>query len=518
MAYRDSGGMATQQSTPNVAMKGKAVQQITDTKPLLSKTKGVKFKSGAESDKIYKVSKEVSTTGAMPIPKVLRITNSGATPVVIMSGYETFSNTGVSAGAVKYLHALVLPGENIMLPVRAGISEHTTGHLLDGTLVDNTKPSSTMKTAITSFLDGGVNASVSTLTLDDNEGSPAAAVGFFRVGDKIRVDDEIMEVLTISANTGTEATITVRRGVDSSTAASHSTNVQVHLPYHNSYQKFDKYSSPQTDSLGKFKAHNMFGLARVNGVAVGTLQGITPGSFSLKFYTEGGWQSLGMSGITAGTKTGLVANQEYRLNITVDGGSEFSDLTFTTDASNLRFGGKNGLIEKIQEALDTQFSTAGSNLFERGVNVGIVEGDLRFTSATNKSTSAIALANASGGTNFFGVGRIPAVTNVQTEPARVPDDIVYDNVTYTENPNTTAFAYDDGKGNIFGAARGKISYETGFVDFVGPVEAEFEFSVILSGAFSGKLDSEDTHKNSLVDVYANTNTQKFTGQEEVAGW
>tara|TARA_Y100000593_G_scaffold93672_1_gene189439 strand:- start:2678 stop:4243 length:1566 start_codon:yes stop_codon:yes gene_type:complete len=513
-----SSGMNTGGYSQRGSQKGKAIAQITDTKPVLSKSKGVKYKSGAVSDKIYTVSKDVSTTGAMPIPKVLRVTNDGGTPVVIMSGYETYSAVGTSANNVQYLHSLVLPGENIILPVRAAISTHTDGHLLDGTAVDNATPAAAMKAALASALDGAVSStSATTFNVDNDAGSPSAAVGFYRIGDKIRIDNEILEITAIAENTGTEAQLTVRRGVDGSAAATHADDAVISLAFHNGYQKFDKYSLPQTDTSGKYKATNMFGVGRVNGVAVDALQGITPGSFALKFYTEGGWQSLGLSGITNGTITGLAASTTYAFNIAVDGGSVFANLSFTTDATNLRFGGVNGLIEKLQNAFDAQYYTAG-NLFEKKVSVGIVDGDLRFSSGSNLSTSAIALAAPSSGTTPFGVGRFPAVGDVRTEAKRLPDDVIYDSVTYASNPNQKVFAYDDGQGNIFGAARGTINYETGAIDFTGPKEAEFVYSVIHSGAFSGKLDSEDTHKNSLVDVYANTTSQKWNGSVLVEGW
>tara|TARA_Y100000004_G_scaffold97144_1_gene108681 strand:+ start:4684 stop:6291 length:1608 start_codon:yes stop_codon:yes gene_type:complete len=506
-----------------------AAISILDTKPALSKQKGVQYKAGAVSDKIYSISKDVSTTGAMPMPKILRITNDGGTPIVIMTGYETVTNLTTMKNDVQYIHSLVLPGENIILPVRAAISNHTDKHLLGGTAVDNSTPAAALHTDITTAkIDGSGLASGTTATtfdVDDNAGSPSAQVGWFRIGDKIRIDDEIMEVTAIADNTGTEAQLTVIRGVDGSTAATHSDNTAIAFAFHNSYQKFDKYSSAQTDSLGKYKNTNMFALGRTNGFVVDGgdssvtgLSGITPGSFSLKFYTEGGYTSLGMSGINSGTLTGLVVSTEYKFNITVDDGSVYENLSITTDATNQRFGGKNGLIEKLQDALDTQFRTAGSNLFERKVNVSIVEGDLRFSSGTNKSTSAILLAAPTSGTTIFGVGRIPAVGNVVKVDARLPDDVVYDRITYATNPNTKAFAYDNGAGEIFGAARGSINYETGAIDFTGPKDADFVFSVLHSGVFSGKLDSEDTHKNALVDVYANTTSQKWNGSVLVEAW
>ena len=96
--------------------------------------------------------------------------------------------------------------------------------------------------------------------------------------------------------------------------------------------------------------------------------------------------------------------------------------------------------------------------------------------------------------------------------------MIYDPITYAQIPNSSAFAYDDGRGNISGAAKGKISYETGSIDFRGPINSEFVYSVIHSGPFSGKLDSEDTHKTALTDIYANTTSQKWNGKIKLETW
>ena len=132
----------------------------------------------------------------------------------------------------------------------------------------------------------------------------------------------------------------------------------------------------------------------------------------MKFYNNG-YQELGMSGITPNTESGLAASTAYAFNITVDGGSVFASLSFTTDASNTKFGGNNGVLSKIQSALDTQFYTAG-NLFEKGVTVSIVNGDIRFASTNRTRASAILLAAPSSGTTPFGVGRITAIGSVES--------------------------------------------------------------------------------------------------------
>lgn len=61
-----------------------------------------------------------------------------------------------------------------------------------------------------------------------------------------------------------------------------------------------------------------------------------------------GYQELGLSGITASTKTGLVASTVYYFKIAVDGGTAL-ELSITTDGSNGNFGGRNGLIQKCKK-------------------------------------------------------------------------------------------------------------------------------------------------------------------------
>ena len=149
---------------------------------------------------------------------------------------------------------------------------------------------------------------------------------------------------------------------------------------------------------------NFFGYGRTSNVIS---DGIVPGSVCFKFYNSG-YQELGLSGITANTNTGLAVSTAYQFTIAVDGGSAY-DLDLTTDSSNTNFGGKNGVLSKIQDVFDTQYYTTSSNLFGKKVTVGIVNGDVRFTSGSHLSTSAIALGDSSGGdTDIWGVGRIPS--------------------------------------------------------------------------------------------------------------
>jgi len=350
------------------------------------------------------------------------------------------------------------------------------------------------------LIDGAINDSVTSVTVDDGD--------FFRVGDLLRFGDEIVEVTAISTND-----LTIRRGLYGSTAASHSDNAVIRFPFFNAYSNYNKFTHTQTNESGKCKIHNLFGYGRSKTYPTG----IVKGSFAMKFYNNG-YQEFGLSGITPNTESGLAASTAYAFNITVDGGSTFASLSFTTDASNTKFGGNNGVLSKIQSALDTQYYTAG-NLFEKGVTVSIVNGDIRFASTNRTRASAILLAAPSSGTTPFGVGRIPAIGSIESAvEALLPDDTVFDKATYIEMKNQATFAYDDGKGNIVGSATGTINYETGMLDFTGPANAEFVASFNYDSAHSGGLSDTSNQENGIITISARSVNSKINAEVELLGF
>ena len=361
--------------------------------------------------------------------------------------------------------------------------------------------------------------------IDVNDGD------YFRVGDLIQLGTttgttatniEIMRVTGISTNT-----LTVERGLfgsitgnSSAQTTGHASGAAVHLPWFNTQEKYDKYhddanalGTAQTNSSGRYTAQNLFGYGRSATYPTG----IVKGSFAMKFYNNG-YQELGMSGVTPNTESGLAASTAYALNITVDGGSTFASLSFTTDATNTKFGGNNGVLGKIQSALDTQFYTSG-NLFEKTVTVSIVNGDIRFASGNRTRNSAILLAAPTSGSTPFGVGRIPAIGSIEgAVAAKLPDDTVFDRETYVENKNQSAFAYDDGKGNIVGTATGTINYETGALDFTGPANGEFAVSFNYDSAHSGGLNDTSNQENGIVTLSARSVNSKIDAEVEIIGF
>ena len=392
------------------------------------------------------------------------------------------------------MNYLLAPDEEIIIPAaRAIIAD--SNEQFDGTPIDAQLPHSNMYVASGCLLDesGNINDSVTNFTVDDGD--------FFEIGDLIRLDNEIMEITNIITNE-----LYVIRGVHGSTAASHNDDVAIRLPFYNAYHDFDKFSVAQTDYLGRYKATNLAGYGRV-GSDEG---GISAGSVAIQFY-ESGYAKLGLTDITSNTESGLTASTAYEFDITVDGGTTYDNLSFTVDSSNTKFGGSNGIIAKIQAALDTQYYTAG-NLFEKRVIVSIEGGDIIFRSGSRLSTSAVHLGAGSTGTaEFLGSGRIPA--SPTSVAARLAQELEFNPVT-NSSTYKNIFIRDDGRGNLIyknTQVVGSCNYESGALDFtVGDKpNAEFVVSVLHTSPFSGKLNAAGADRaNSLKQVLGNTSQQK----------
>ena len=482
------------------------------SKPITSIRKSISY-SATVNDLLLDISKSASASAQKSADiSMVKVSNIGSSAAIAIFGFQQWT-TETAIGDEIFLHCLLSPGEVISMPAaRVIMTDADTGHY-DGSVITAVAPNSNEYVDSTADIDTATSdvvtsdATVTTIYLEDTHSK------FLRVGDLIRLENEILEVLTVGTGADlANSTITVKRGVHGSTAATHADADPVSLPFFNAYHDFDKYTVAQTDNLGRFKAMNFFGYGR----AVTSLCGIMPGSVAIQFYTKG-YQGLGLSDATSNTPTGLTASTTYYLTVAADGGSAL-EISFTTDATNGNFGGANGLISKIQTALDTAYYTAG-NLFEKKVNVSIRGGDVIFESQTKLSTSAIALTAGTSGAGasvrFLAQanGRIPALANIPNAIAgKLEDDTVYNPVTYSSSFKDI-FIKDNGYGGLVygGKSVGRINYETGAISWIlnSCPNAEFVVSALYNSPLSGKQDSTDAVKvNSLMEVLGNTPQQK----------
>ena len=159
-------------------------------------------------------------------------------------------------------------------------------------------------------------------------------------------------------------------------------------------------------------------------------------------------------------------------------------------------------------------------MFEKRVSVGIVGGDIRFTSGQHLSTSAIALAAPTSGTTPFGVGRIPAIGSIEgAVAAKLPDDTVYDKATYDSAPITAAFMYDNGDGSLSGAGSGSINYETGEIQFSAVPNASFVISAVYASAHSGGVNADTTGgRNTIQTIGARSVNPKLNTNVKVIAY
>jgi hypothetical protein len=448
--------------------------------------------------------------------KAILIKNTGMVGVEITLKSEEWTAASPDTNAGTSHQSLLLSANDFVYLPNLRQVNYTTASTsaANGRNLTDQVPNSNMYVDSTADLDHatdntmGSDATHTTLNLEDGHSK------FFKVGDLIRIENEICEVTAVGTGADlANSTCTIVRGLYGSTAATHADDVAIRLPIFNAYADFDKYSTAQTDASGRYKAMNLMGYGRYGDEVA---DGWVAGSISGKFYA-GGYQELGMSGIAASTESGLAASTAYAFDIAVDGGSDYT-LSFTT-STNTKFGGSDGILRKIQDALDAGYYAAG-NLLEKKVTVGIVNGDIRFTSGSHLSTSAISITAPASGTTPFGVGRfVMAVGAIEAAvAAKLPDDVVYDKKTNQSVPNSSSMFYDDGHGNIHGTCSGTINYETGAIDLVGcPPNAHFVISATYGSAHAGGEEYTIALGNSISAISGRSVNQKINSTIEIIG-
>ena len=529
--------------------------------PTTSITKSVSYVAGtADSNQILAIAgTDSATVTTADAPRSVAVHNTGRFPVVAMMGYQQYVDEDTNNNTL-FVHTLLLPGESIYPNMRGIISTkgENTAHThtdfgnqslynLDGEVVDYTAPNTNLYTDSGEELgadEGGdhvLNSTTATnLWLKEGDWTSATdgAHMRFRVGDLIKVGTEIMEVTAVGsgADGTTNNYLTVKRGLFGSTPATHVAADTIYFSFFNEYYDYDRVLQGNTqlvstDASGRFKSSNFFGYGRVSTTA----SGLVPGSVCIRFYTSA-YMEIPMGGTGVATETGgsnipiasstssmLTASTEYSFNIIIDDSVE-TTVSFTTDSSNVNFGGTNGVIRKIQDAIDTATRTAGNNLFGYSCTVSITNSKLRFTSNSHllphdgTNGSKIEVKDGAGGTNVFtgAAGIFPDIDNsIAAVTPQLPDLNVYDSITYAASPNMANICYDDSHGNLVGAATGKISYETGAISFTGLANASFEVSVVHNSPFSGKLDANKADANTLKSIHANTLNKNMVGSIKV---
>lgn len=391
----------------------------------------------------------------------------------------TIASTGTGTETIWWttFNTILTPGDHILLPSNKFVSytrDNSTDPGAVTSAANQTQVLDTIVSGLSNYDSGKVGVDVLTdLNGSHNDSVTTIAVGdgdYFMVGDFFRIDNEVMEVTAVSGNN-----LTVKRARLGSTAASHTNTSNIYYFIGNHLVEYNDHTIVQTDKYGSYSSSTFFGQGRNaagDGVA-SNIDGIQPGSVAIRFYTEGAYQECGLTGKTLAESTGLSASTQYYFKVTQDGGAQ-QELNITTGTSVTY----SSVLSLIQTAINDNSVLDAS--------VGLVGGDVRFTSNTNKSSSAIALAAGTTGTSMFATGDFN-VTQDAARSAEVKSDSLrnYKNISSTM---TSQYLYDDARGNLTRGAggNGTINYETGEIKFDGcPQNSEFEVSYIISSAFSG---------------------------------
>ena len=334
---------------------------------------------------------------------------------------------------------------------------------------------------------GAAVSSATTTTI-----TPSDVGALFYAGDRIKIDDEIMIVQVVGSTT-----LTVERGTHGSTAATHSDSTNIELAHFNhlyddTHAIYGSSAVCMTDAAGNFECSNFFGYGRSL-----LTPGLTKGSVSLTFYTHRAHQDISFKiPINAQTDTKLTGGNTYQIALIVDDSAE-TELSFTVDSSNTKFGGKNGVVQKIRDAITTA-STLGSGGFEGfPFDVSIVNGKLRFSSksymyahdGTNGSKIAMNSSASYSGTKVFGQGIFPASPDGVRDAAIAPDEIK--DKSGNLQPNLSGMLMDDGYGNLKSPngslGVGTIDYNSGAISIRGGLpNATFNISATVLSALSGE--------------------------------
>ena len=347
------------------------------------------------------------------------------------------------------------------------------------------------------FVVGGDSSTASTIT----DGSSGFLTSGFKKGDLIYIDNN---------GEDNDQTIKAIAGVAAGTLTLHINNLNV---VESATATKLQTTTTHTDHSGRFAASNFFGVHRnVTGVA----EGIVPGSVAIQFNNPAALH-LGLNNLGANTETGLTASDTYTFKLNIDG--IFADLSVTTDASNSLFTGKNGLIEKLNQAIEDAVS-AGT--YPSGAVVSMVGGDIIITSKTaigqlggqmadnkggnlSRGYSQIQLSATGSGTSLLGSGRIPSGAFKEKYPLFMDQDLYPYNDSSVAEPNAADMLIDQGDGTLIRkkGGIGTINYDTGAIDFQGcPPISDFRVWGTGRSALAGVMRTADATSNCIEKIAA----------------
>ncbi len=285
---------------------------------------------------------------------------------------------------------------------------------------------------------------------------------------------------------------------------------------------------PGTDKNGNgvFPQGLKTGLARHGN---GTEQGAyVPGSLAIQF-PEPAFVKLGLYNINSRTNSGLSASTSYCFDLHIDG--QIVKISFTTDASNLSYGGSNGIVSKIQRAIDDKVRSGdirtnctvsiedGDIVFKSHIGGGQFGGNFGnaptaspFDSRTGMSSVDIIDAGTVGSdTQFLGSGNVPNKTQWGSGNL-YPEDTYNHPVTRATIKDSASYLIDRGDTSLVRERGGTavVNYNTQRIElFDCPPSSDIKFTVNANSALGGGyVDSNSSWSNGIVAVYARSVNSK----------
>ena len=250
----------------------------------------------------------------------------------------------------------------------------------------------------------------------------------------------------------------------------------------------------QTDDTGSFNYldgtgnSGLFGHGGIAGSGT-TPAHYVPGSICVRFM-DPGYTKFGLNKQNSTTKSGLVANTNYRFKMRLDGGNN-QEVLFRTDVSDTTWGtGATGtsVLGKVNAALrtldpwmdvdDVKLPTPQYTI-EHG-DVYLRWGSAKKVGIGGNETAATFGAGATADyADVFGVGRWPASATL---------DGNFQAPLFKELNRTGEMMFDDGFGNltISGRKVGEVEYNCGTVSFTGATPlSSFEHTATYDSALGG---------------------------------